>query len=75
MFPEFAEDRDLVSNLKDSHPRFQSLFEKHNRLDHEISQLEGPNGAGYNEKVMRLKKEKLHIKDEMQRILQAESQK
>ncbi|MCP9269460.1 YdcH family protein [Xenorhabdus sp. XENO-1] len=72
MFPEY---RDLVSNLKESNPRFQSLFEKHNRLNHEISQLEGPNGTGYSDKVVRLKKEKLHIKDEMQRILQAESQK
>ncbi|PHM70444.1 YdcH family protein [Xenorhabdus kozodoii] len=71
MFPEY---RDLVSNLKESHPRFQSLFEKHNRLDHEIAQLEGPNGAGYNDKVVRLKKEKLHIKDEMQRILQEQYQ-
>ncbi|MBD2812396.1 YdcH family protein [Xenorhabdus sp. Vera] len=70
MFPEY---RDLVSNLKESHPRFQSLFEKHNRLDQEIVQLEGPNGTGYNDKVVRLKKEKLHIKDEMQRILQTES--
>ncbi|OTA14870.1 hypothetical protein Xvie_03273 [Xenorhabdus vietnamensis] len=71
MFPEY---RDLVSNLKESHPRFQSLFEKHNRLNHEIIQLEGPNGTGYSDKVVRLKKEKLHIKDEMQRILQEESQ-
>ncbi|CDG89651.1 YdcH family protein [Xenorhabdus bovienii] len=72
MFPEY---RDLVSSLKESNPRFQSLFEKHNRLNHEISHLEGPNGTGYSDKVVRLKKEKLHIKDEMQRILQAESQK
>ncbi|MDC9622546.1 YdcH family protein [Xenorhabdus sp. XENO-7] len=72
MFPEY---RDLVSSLKESNPRFQSLFEKHNRLNHEISQLEGPNGTGYSDKVVRLKKEKLHIKDEMQRILQTESQK
>ncbi|CDH06420.1 conserved hypothetical protein [Xenorhabdus bovienii str. oregonense] len=69
MFPEY---RDLVSSLKESNPRFQSLFEKHNRLNHEISQLEGPNGTGYSDKVVRLKKEKLHIKDEMQRILQAQ---
>ncbi|CCW30249.1 YdcH family protein [Xenorhabdus nematophila] len=70
MFPEY---RDLVSDLRESHPRFQSLFEKHNQLDLEIVQLEGPNGTGYSDKVVHLKKEKLHIKDEMQRILQAES--
>ena len=66
----FSDQQHLVSQLKDSHPRFQALFDKHQRLDHEISQLEGPNGAGYNDDVIKLKKEKLHIKDEMQKILQ-----
>lgn len=71
MFPEF---RDLISQLKTSHPRFQSLFEKHNQLDHEIVRLEGPTGNGYCEEVVRLKKEKLRLKDELHQILQDESQ-
>lgn len=70
MFPEY---RELISQLKSSHPRFQSLFEKHNQLDHEISRLEGPSGSGYSDQVARLKKEKLHIKDEIHKILKAES--
>lgn len=69
MFPEY---RELISQLKSSHPRFQSLFEKHNQLDHEISRLEGPSGTGYSDEVVRLKKEKLHIKDEIHKILKAE---
>ncbi len=32
MFPEF---RDLISRLKNENPRFMSLFDKHNKLDHE----------------------------------------
>ena len=63
-------DQDLVSQLISTLPRFQSLYEKHHQLDKEISKLEGPSGAGYNEQVAKLKKEKLHLKDEMQRIMQ-----
>lgn len=66
----FSDQQALVSQLKDSNPRFQALFDKHQRLDHEIAQLEGPNGAGYNDQVIKLKKEKLHLKDEMQKIMQ-----
>lgn len=71
MFPEY---RDLISQLKTSHPRFHSLFEKHNQLDHKIAGLEGPTGNGYNEEVARLKKEKLRLKDELHQILLSESQ-
>ena len=69
MFPEY---RELISHLKSSHPRFQSLFDKHNQLYHQISRLEGPAGNGYSDEVVRLKKEKLHIKDELHKILKAE---
>lgn len=72
MFPEY---RDLMSRLKNSHPRYSALFEKHNALDHEIARLEGANGAGYNQEVVRLKKEKLALKDEIFKILQEEATK
>ncbi|STF61507.1 protein [Escherichia coli] len=38
MFPEY---RDLISRLKNENPRFMSLFDKHNKLDHEIARKEG----------------------------------
>ncbi|MFZ4832313.1 YdcH family protein [Rouxiella sp. Mn2063] len=72
MFPEY---RELISHLKSSHPRFQSLFDKHNQLDHQIARLEGPTGNGYNDNVVQLKKEKLHIKDCLYKILLEESPK
>ena len=59
----------LIAQLKDSNPRFAALYLKHHQLNNEIAELEGPNGAGYNDNVVRLKKEKLHVKEEMQRIL------
>ncbi|QMI05230.1 YdcH family protein [Citrobacter sp. RHB25-C09] len=70
MFPEY---RDLISRLKTENPRFLSLFEKHNSLDHEIARLEGSDGRGYSLDVVRLKKQKLQLKDDMLKILQKES--
>ncbi|HDS5945329.1 TPA: YdcH family protein [Escherichia coli] len=67
MFPEY---RDLVSRLKNENPRFMSLFDKHNKLDHEIARKEGSDGRGYNAEVVRMKKQKLQLKDEMLKILQ-----
>ncbi|NJZ24379.1 YdcH family protein [Escherichia coli] len=70
MFPEY---RDLISRLKNENPRFMSLFDKHNKLDHEIAIKEGSDGRGYNAEVVRMKKQKLQLKDEMLKILQQES--
>ncbi|ENX6877071.1 YdcH family protein, partial [Escherichia coli] len=70
MFPEY---RDLISRLKNENPRFMSLFDKHNKLDHEIARKEGSDGRGYNAEVVRMKKQKLQLKDEMLKILQQES--
>lgn len=62
MFPEY---RDLISRLKNENPRFMSLFDKHNKLDHEIARKEGSDGRGYNAEVVRMKKQKLQLKDEI----------
>ena len=51
MFPEY---RDLISRLKNENPRFMSLFDKHNKLDHEIARKEGSDGRGYNAEVARI---------------------
>ena len=67
MFPEY---RDLISRLKNENPRFMSLCDKHNKLDPEIARKEGSDGRGYNAEVVRMKKQKLQLKDEMLKILQ-----
>ncbi|HHE6157589.1 TPA: DUF465 domain-containing protein, partial [Citrobacter freundii] len=46
---------------------------KHNSLDHEISRLEGSDGRGYSLDIVRLKKQKLHLKEDLLKILQKES--
>ncbi|EOT8254653.1 DUF465 domain-containing protein, partial [Escherichia coli] len=63
------------SALKGNHKRFDSLFEKHNKLDHEIKRIEDEFGSAYSTKVVRLKLEKLEIKREIQKILEDESEK
>ncbi|EEZ7012802.1 DUF465 domain-containing protein, partial [Escherichia coli] len=54
---------------------FDSLFEKHNKLDHEIKRIEDKFGSAYSTKVVRLKLEKLETKREIQKILEDESEK
>ncbi|MBK4716230.1 DUF465 domain-containing protein [Enterobacteriaceae bacterium YMB-R22] len=66
MFPEY---RQLITVLKESNPRFRSLFEKHNQLDHDIAQLEHPDGRGYCDKVATMKKEKLKLKETLWEML------
>ena len=70
MFPEY---RDLISRLKNEISRFMYSFDKHNNLDNSIARKEGSDGRGYNAEVVRMKKQKLQLKDEMLKILQQES--
>ncbi|TQR61546.1 YdcH family protein [Campylobacter troglodytis] len=59
------EYRDLMTELKGKDGRFDSLFEKHNELDDKIKDAE--EGRLYLDdlEITRLKKEKLHIKEEL----------
>ena len=59
-----------------SEKRKSSLYvqlDKKNKIDHEIARKEGSDGRGYNAEVVRMKKQKLQLKDEMLKILQQES--
>ncbi len=62
MFPEF---RDLISELKHNDMHFTQLFEKHNALDHRISNMENHITPSTHEEIERLKKEKLLLKDQI----------
>ncbi|WP_150539320.1 YdcH family protein [Actinobacillus vicugnae] len=66
MFPEF---RELITKLKNSDAHFSRLFEKHNELDQRIKNMESNIELATNDEVEALKKEKLHIKDELYAIL------
>lgn len=66
MFPEY---RALISKLKISDAHFEHLFNKHNELDQRIQNLESGIVAGTAIEIENLKKEKLHLKDQLFSIL------
>lgn len=67
MFPEY---RDLISDLKNSDLHFKNLFDKHNQLDQQIQNLEANISHATHEQIEQLKKQKLHLKDELYTLLQ-----
>ncbi|AKQ54765.1 YdcH family protein [Bordetella hinzii] len=66
MFPEF---RDQISRLKTDNPHFAKLFDKHNQLDQQIQNMEAGRETATTLEIEKLKKEKLHIKDQLYAIL------
>jgi uncharacterized protein len=66
MFPEY---RDLISKLKQSDLHFAHLFNQHNEIDQKIKNIEALIEVSTDEEIENLKKEKLHLKDELYRIL------
>ncbi|EXI63140.1 hypothetical protein MHD_03120 [Mannheimia granulomatis] len=70
MFPEF---RDLITQLKQNDLHFARLFDKHNELDQRIKNMEANIELATHEEVEMLKKEKLHLKDQLYAILKQRS--
>ncbi|HDL5227475.1 TPA: YdcH family protein, partial [Mannheimia haemolytica] len=68
--PEF---RDLITQLKQNNSHFARLFDKHNELDQRIKNMEANIELATHEEVEALKKEKLHLKDQLYAILKQES--
>jgi len=71
MFPEY---RDLITKLKTTDHHFTRLFDKHNDLDHKITNMEKHISPGSHEEIETLKKEKLLLKDQLFTILQKHAQ-
>ena len=68
MFPEF---RDLITRLKTTDGHFTRLFDKHNALDAEITQMVAKTGPAADLQIEALKKQKLALKDEIYALLKA----
>ena len=70
MFPEY---REQITALKGRDAHFSRLFQRHNELDQEIKNMEtGVSPAG-GMAIEQLKKEKLHVKDQIFVILRKAS--
>lgn len=66
MFPEY---RDLITKLKTTDHHFARLFDQHNALDQKITNMENHVEQGTPVEIENLKKEKLHLKDQLYTIL------
>lgn len=66
MFPEY---RELITRLKTSDHHFTRLFDQHNALDQKIKNMENHLESGTPDEIESLKKEKLHLKDQLYAIL------
>jgi uncharacterized protein YdcH (DUF465 family) len=67
MFPEY---RDLITELKHKDLHFTKLFDKHNELDQKIKNIEAGIEHDSDMALETMKKEKLHLKDQLYAILQ-----
>lgn len=68
----FHEHRDLITELKQSDAHFTKLFDEHNELDEKIQNLENdPVASHRHDEIEELKKQKLHLKDEVFKILES----
>ena len=66
MFPEY---RDLITQLKTSDLHFRHLFDQHNDLDQKIQNMEKHIAPGTPDEIEVLKKQKLHLKDQLYQVL------
>lgn len=73
----FHEHRELISELKQSDAHFAKLFNEHNQLDNEIDKLERDvvTHASRENEIEEMKRKKLHLKDEIYRILESKKNK
>lgn len=67
MFPEY---RDLITQLKHKDMHFTKLFDRHNEIDQKIKNIEDNIEHASDVELETMKKEKLHLKDQIYAILQ-----
>ena len=71
MFPEY---RDQITQLKTTDAHFVRIFDQHNALDQQIKRMESHAEPSTPVQIEQLKKQKLHLKDEVYAILKKTSQ-
>ena len=64
MFPEY---REQIAHLRANDRHFSRLFDEHNKLDHEVKQLEDKNSPAYQNDIELLKK--LVLKEQIYKLL------
>ena len=70
MFPEY---REQIAHLRANDRHFSRIFDEHNKLDHEVKQLEEKHSPAYQADIEALKKQKLVLKEEIYNMLRQQS--
>ena len=65
----FHEDRELISKMKNEDKHFKRLFDRHNELDENITELVKKLVNEF--EIEKLKKEKLKLKDQIHTLIVA----
>ena len=65
----FPEHRELIGQLRQTDTHFKRLFDRHNEIDHLVKNIESGNASGSKEDLVRLKKEKLTLKDDIYKVI------
>ncbi len=65
----FSEYREQITQLKTEDAHFAQIFDQHDELDAKIKRMEAHIEPGTEFEIEQLKKEKLHLKDEVYHIL------
>lgn len=66
MFPEY---REQIAHLRANDRHFSRIFDEHNKLDHEVKQLEDKRSPALDDEIEALKKQKLLMKEEIYAML------
>ena len=66
MFPEY---REQIAHLRANDRHFSRIFDEHNKLDHEVKQLEDKASPVHDVEMENLKKQKLRLKEEIYEML------
>ena len=69
MFPEY---REKIAQLRANDRHFSRLFDEHNKIDHEVKQLEDKHSPALQAEIEVLKKQKLALKEELYALLRKE---
>lgn len=65
----FSEYREQIAQLKLDDAHFAQIFDQHDALDAQIKRMQAHVDPGTPQEIEALKKEKLHLKDEVYQLL------
>ena len=67
----FQDNKDIIAELKQIDSNFAIIFDEHTELDQRINQLEKDliQHASRDEEIEQMKRRKLHLKDEIYKVI------